>query len=393
MNLLLLYPFAPAKFKRYHDACQRNGWRLTVLTTRNSPVPLPEESCRIIASDKIYDFAEDVLPLLPDEKFDAIVAFSEFSVLLGERLCAARGHLHNDLDKVDAYRNKYQMRRLLAEAGIAQPKVYGLIEHGGQDLSGIPYPAIVKPVDGFGSTHVRLVENAKELEEACKPILELTYWELFGLPLAGHALVEEPVFGPEYSAEVILQGGEILFLANTRKVVGPLPDCDEVGHIVPAGLPAQEDAAVRDTVRRISRAFGYETGMMHLEHKLVDGVPTVIEIGFRIAGDRIADLVERRYGIDLEESLIRLRAGSALDGLPGAGAHETPPFVAVKFLFPTLEDIVPPAGITVLEERRRKPSGSDSGAPAASPTSAFNRAGHILCQSDDLDALQRFLQC
>ncbi|ACY18628.1 ATP-grasp domain-containing protein [Haliangium ochraceum] len=392
MNVLLLYPFAPAKFQRYYNACQKNGWQLTVLTTEQSPVPVPED-CRVITSDRIYDHADKVAPLLQSESFDAIVAFSEFSVLLGERLCAMLGHDHNRLDAVEAYRNKYKMRQLLAKGEIAQPEVYALIEHADQDLSAVRYPAIVKPVDGFGSTHVRLVENERELKEACAPILELTYWELFGLPLAGMALVEEPILGPEFSAEVILQDGVCRFLANTRKIVGPLPDCDEVGHIMPAGFSAKEEETVRATVMRIADVFGYRTGMMHLEYKLIDGVPTVIEIGFRIAGDRIADLVERRYGHDLEELLIRLRAGSKLDELPGFEPDEQAPFVAVKFLFPTLGELGLVDGITVLEERRRKASHSgDETAPIASPTSAFNRVGHVLCQADDQEKLRQFVQ-
>jgi biotin carboxylase len=393
MKVLLLYPFAPAKLHKFVAACRSHAWELTLLAARSCPVPVVADGCAVLHTDDITEDPAVIAGALGDRRFEAIVPFSELSVVVAERLCARLGHPHNALDHIAGYRNKAAMRAVLAAAGAAQPRVLGLIRSAADPLLAAPeqlaYPVIVKPVDCMGGVHVTLARNGGELRAAVDAILAHTHWAELGAPLAGQALIEEAVSGPEYSAEVLVAGGEVVFQVDTRKIVSALPDCDEVGHIIPAGLHDAERRAVRATVDKVIAGFGYRMGAMHLEYKLVGGVPVVIEVGFRIAGDRISDLIERKFGIDLEAGLIRIRAGERL----AAGDFpdpRSPDYLGIKFLFPGDAAAAPPGAITVVESRAkdtRPPPGWQR-----RPTSAMHRAGHLVCASADLAALAAFLE-
>jgi biotin carboxylase len=68
------------------------------------------------------------------------------------------------------------------------------------------------------------------------------------------------------------------------------------------------ESQVNDMVNRLGKGWQIKNGVLHIEYKVASGKIYVIEAAARIAGDNISELVELQYGVNLEESFIRVRS-------------------------------------------------------------------------------------
>ncbi|MFH0246330.1 ATP-grasp domain-containing protein [Streptomyces sp. HK10] len=174
------------------------------------------------------------------------------------------------------------------------------------------WPVVVKPAQGTGSSGVTVVAGPEEAEAA---------WAWAGgaqwveNPLV---LVEEYLTGAEFSVETISEDGVHLPVAVVAKHALPT-HCVEVGHVAPAGIPAETEARVHILVKELLTALGVRQGVTHTELKLTDdGSVRVVETHLRPAGDDIPTLVRDAVGIDLIDLLVEQTLGrSVLDGLRG----------------------------------------------------------------------------
>ncbi|WP_405938541.1 ATP-grasp domain-containing protein [Streptomyces sp. NBC_00726] len=215
-------------------------------------------------------------------------------------------------------RDKRRMKQALAVQGVRVASgVPVAVERADDSLlkdvaRKVGFPAVVKPVNGSGSLRVRRVEDFGELCDQVElsrndPLDDL------GLSIGGRLLVESYVTGPEVSVEGYVAEGTVRVVAVTEKQLGPEPHFVEIGHIVDAGLGPETRAEVERVTRAAVQALGLHVGVFHLEARLTASGPVVIEVGARLGGDRIPELVAASYGFDLPRAMIR-----ALAGLPVA---------------------------------------------------------------------------
>jgi biotin carboxylase len=207
--------------------------------------------------------------------------------------------------------DKDAMRRRLAELGVddtpggrvadvAELRAF-LTEHG--------TPCVVKPVQGAGSFGVSVVRSVEEAEEAFARAAR----DFDLIPDAG-VLVERFHEGPQFSVEAFSEDGEHEILAVTRKFSDPVGFV-ELGHVVPAGLSAEQTDAVHTYVRRLLDALDIANGVTHTEVVLTQAGPRVIETHVRLAGDEIPYLVQDVTGVDLVDCVVRQTLGRPV--LPG----------------------------------------------------------------------------
>lgn len=153
-------------------------------------------------------------------------------------------------------RNKDACRATLAAAGLRQPAVRLCVSR--EDALGFLTetvgPWVVKPRAGMGSTGVQKISGPANLDR-----------ELAELPGAGPLLVEEHVTGEEYSVEGILLAYGPRVLAVTAKDKLPPPYFVEIGHVIPAELPADAYEEIIDEVGRALPALQLCTGVFHVE--------------------------------------------------------------------------------------------------------------------------------
>ncbi|WP_017558232.1 ATP-grasp domain-containing protein [Nocardiopsis baichengensis] len=221
--------------------------------------------------------------LAAGERFDIVLGLRDTVVEATARIAELMGAPGNPLPAVRQTRNKDACRALLASAGFPQPSVRlcrgvadaeaFLRESGG--------PWVVKPRDGMGSIGTTRIDGRDDLPSA-----------IAALPDPGLFLVEEFVEGQELSVEGLFLGGEPHVLAVTGKSLFPPPHFVELGHVIPADLPADTARRITSRVRAALTAAGLRFGVFNVELWLTrDGV-VLGELHSRPGGDWLHVLLQ-----------------------------------------------------------------------------------------------------
>ncbi|WMD05610.1 acetyl-CoA carboxylase biotin carboxylase subunit family protein [Streptomyces sp. FXY-T5] len=241
-----------------------------------------------------------------------VVTWDEWHLVPTARLARALGLSSTSVEVMRACRNKATARTLFARHGVpsaASMKARTLLEAGLATMT-LGYPAVIKPAASAGSIGVIRVDQPEELPGAFK----------FASAGASRSredtgvLVEEYLDGPEVSVECVTHRGATTAVAVTRKHLGPAPYFDETGHTVDATDPLL--AQVAPAAAAAVKALGISDGVQHVELRLVDGRPRLIEVNARIGGDMIGHLVRLATGIDLPKAAADLACGTPPDLTP-----------------------------------------------------------------------------
>lgn len=123
-------------------------------------------------------------------------------------------------------------------------------------------------------------------------------------------LAERFLDAREMSVELLLGGGESIFVNPTEYLV-PLH-----ASIVAATPEPATWHAVQELASRVSRAFGLERGIAHLELYLTPHGPLFGELAVRPPGGRLMPMLRRAYGFDPWEALLLLELGRSIGPLP-----------------------------------------------------------------------------
>jgi biotin carboxylase len=277
------------------------------LVDRFHECPDPADQAWLSAA---LDAAESARP-------DAVLAFSEPQVLAAAWVQHRLGLPGPSLPAAQASRDKAIQRVLLRRAGVGQPDFHiATAPAAALDWARSRYPVVVKQLRGAGSTGVRLARHERELQ----PLLTAGW-------AAETMLVEEYVDAPEYSVEALVQEGRVRFSNVTAKQTSGPPEFVELGHQVPAPLPAPERAALAETLAAAVTALGVDTALVHLELRWDRGRARVMETALRTPGDYLVDLLCLAYQHDFYESMVRLALGEPVE-VPASAVAEA----AVGFL-------------------------------------------------------------
>jgi len=252
------------------------------------------------------------------------------------------------------------------------------------------YPLVVKPIDGTGSRGVLRVDDAAGIDGAWRQVQELrtrTDLTMGNFFPVDRFLVEQYVEGPEYSVETFTFDGRHVVVAITEKLT--MPNFIEVGHAQPARLAPDDELALSRCIGDFLDAVGLDQGPAHTEVRLSATGPRVIESHDRIGGDRIGDLVEAAYGIDLE----RYSVGWPFRLLPELTERPRPlQASATRFLVAEPGTVVEVQGA---EDVRGAAEvvGLDIGVAAGDTvpvlTDSFDRVGQVLTVGADTGAAMR----
>ena len=241
-----------------------------------------------------------------------VVAGFEYAVPDAAELARALGLPALSAATAVAVRRKDVMRRRCLEHGIAVPGSVALTSDPLDTPPPFPYPVVVKPVDFGGSLMVSLARTDAEYLRACREILGARAEQvMFHADPHGVVLVEEYVEGPEFSIEGWVDVAGVHLASVTTKFVSPLPRFYELGHIATAPAHSPVGARLSDFAQRVVRAFGISVGPFHIETRIAaDLTPVLIEVGARLAGDRIPDLIRSGPGVDLYQATIDAARGT-----------------------------------------------------------------------------------
>jgi len=204
-------------------------------------------------------------------------------------------------------RDKYRQREAMRQAGLDVPG-YRLIDPVadlGSQVTGLRFPLVVKPVNGWSSFGVTRADSVVDLKAAVDLVQSINSEQLASLAASSDSgrtavLAEEFIDGPEYCVESIsdAQGTTVLAITDKGNLKGPY--FEERTFITTAPLDPAIAARITEAVRASHRQIGIDFGASHSELRLrADGTPVLLEIGARMGGSgTVHYLVETATGID-----------------------------------------------------------------------------------------------
>lgn len=310
-------------------------------------------------------------PLHAAHPFGRVMSLTEYGLVpaaaAGERL----GISGNSLETVSLLRDKRRMREVLNSRGIGEVRAAAPASEG--ELAAfcrtVGGPVILKPATGTGSEAVIRVETADLAGDA---------WRAFEAAGGVEPIAEEYLDGPEVSVETYSHDRNHILLAVTDKLVNA--SFVEVGHTQPSGLPPSVLDEIDALVRAFLDAVGLIEGPAHTEVRITARGPRVIESHNRIGGDKISELLQRVYGLDL----LSLSAGGPLGLLPPPpGSPVAQGGAAIRFLIPpegTVRNIVVPDTGGTTAEIHLKVAVGDEVRPGLTTD---DRAGYVIAGGVD----------
>lgn len=168
------------------------------------------------------------------------------------------------------------------------------------------YPVIFKPQESSGSRGVILVKKPEDSENAYE------YTKNFSK--TGKILIEEYLEGPEVSVEVICENGMVHILTITDKLTTGAPYFVEMGHCQPTTFSEEIKKDIEKVATQAIHAIGIQNGPVHVEMKVTDKGPKMIELGARMGGDFITThLVPLSTGIDMMKLVIQNACGEKIE--------------------------------------------------------------------------------
>jgi biotin carboxylase len=265
----------------------------------------PEE-----AVQNIVNFARKKPPL-------AVISLDDSASVIAAMASEALGLPHNSSRSALAARNKYEMRKLLAEAGVPCPKfsLYDVADDPSQIAPRVDYPAVIKPLLLSGSRGVIRVNNPAEFNEAFLRVRKM----LKGLSddaEATNILVETYLPGIEVALEGILDRGRLKILALFDKP-DPLegPFFEETIYVTPSRLPEAVQTAITACTAQAVAALGLHHGPIHAELRVNDQGPWILEVAARSIGGLCSETLQFGSDISLEELILRQAIGLDIDSL------------------------------------------------------------------------------
>ncbi len=175
------------------------------------------------------------------------------------------------------------------------------------------YPCVIKPVDGGGGLGIWLVEEASQLDAAIAKLLNTVNYG--GRGFSGF-IVESCLIGDEYSLQGVVNNGQAVALTCCQKVIEHAIDAAgcisfyESGHVAMAAQ--QLPAAFVRLMDICCETFGYQRGAFHLDFIMVNGEPHFLEMGFRLSGMGVVNLVEEVTGINWADVAFQVEAGRGM---------------------------------------------------------------------------------
>ncbi len=175
---------------------------------------------------------------------------------------------------------------------------------------------MIKPVDGGGGLGIWLIEEKSQLSVVVNKLINTVNYG--GRGFSGF-IVECWLAGDEYSLQGVVHNGVPQALTCCQKVVEQHRDKEGAIGFYESGHVASSAEILPPSFSRMMtfccETFGYRQGAFHIDFIVVEGVPHFLEMGFRLSGMGVVNLVQEVTGINWAEVSFRLEAGEPLSKL------------------------------------------------------------------------------
>lgn len=198
--------------------------------------------------------------------------------------------------------NKQYMKQVFNKFDIPTAKHVVMAAYNEEQLAGLQFPLIVKPVDCNSSKGVKRCENHSELKTAVETAI--------GYSRTNTAIVEEFIDGEELSADVYVEHGvaHLLSVSSLDKIANNDKFVIFRGRYSSEVVDQVHDL-VQGIAQKIADAFGLKNSPMLIQ-MITDGKrAAVLEFSARTGGGVKYMLVKKASGFDVIAAVIDLTLG------------------------------------------------------------------------------------
>jgi biotin carboxylase len=231
--------------------------------------------------------------------------------------------------------HKVAMRRLLADAGVPQPRFAAVrtLDEARRAARTVGFPSVLKPADSGGQRGIFRLDSADDLERHLHAALAESPTE--------EAIVEAFQDGLELNGLVIARDGEVELLTLSDRLRPPGIGFG-VGwiHVYPSTLYSDTLSEAERVAVHAVHALGLHDGIAFPQVIAADGEAWLVEVAARIPGGQMADLARHAVGVDLVELALRQALGEPVPDELARPRMQQP--LAIRFL--TAEPGPLPAG-------------------------------------------------
>ncbi|MFF0190838.1 ATP-grasp domain-containing protein [Streptomyces sp. NPDC005244] len=226
----------------------------------------------------------------------AVVAGGESGVELADALSSALGLPTNGVEHSEARRDKYVMIETIRRAGVDAAHQLRVrdedeLRSWHETMGG---RIVLKPVRSAAGDHVFFCQTPEESLAAFRKISDAT--NVFSERNTG-VVAQEYLCGTEYMVNTVSRDGHhrVCEIWRTSRVVANgLTDLADGGYLIARRGEAQDVLAHYAT--EVLDALGIRHGPAHLEIKLTNDGPRLVEVGARIAGGNIPSHAQLSIG-------------------------------------------------------------------------------------------------
>ena len=127
--------------------------------------------------------------------------------------------------------------------------------------------------------------------------------------MRGRWVVEEFLDGQAFSVESLVAGGVVSHVAVCEKGAIQGPYFREIGHSSPPRVADRVARELRRLAEQVIHLIGIDDCVTHAEFKVVGEQPVLLEIGARMGGGSIRQVVRNATGVDLLDLTMQLAMG------------------------------------------------------------------------------------
>jgi biotin carboxylase len=222
-------------------------------------------------------------------------------------------------------RNKGLMREALAHRPDLIPAFHRVLRRDdlrdGCDTVG--FPAILKPAMASGSTGIFRVNTAKQADRAYRLLMAYAATGSDSQFREGRTelVLEHLLTGTEHSIEGLVTAGEVIVAGITDKWLKE-EFATEYLDFHPSVLPPETQGVLRSFAREVVRELGFDDCAFHLELRLGEDGPRLLEVAARSAGGHICShLVPMSSGFRFYENAVKVAVGQTIERPPDIGLH------------------------------------------------------------------------
>ena len=250
---------------------------------------------------------EECLAIAKEEKISGVLTIASNLAQLAASFIARELHLVAPrLEQVRTLFDKSSFYMLL-EGERSRTAPWGeasTLAEANKLANSIGFPLILKPSDSAGSRGVRRLESLPDLRREFPVALSFS--------LKKTVILARFLKGKELGLQAFLIGGKAALAVVTEKIMTAPPYYVELGHLAPPDVrPEIYQQTISEAVA-VAKGLGYLEGPLEADVILSPEGPVILEMGLRLGGSCLPQLVRAYTGVDITREVIKHALGETV---------------------------------------------------------------------------------